>query len=243
VDRCVAFERDDRHWIRSIFSALMPERVIAIGDIHGCATALRALVAAIRPAPEDTLIPLGDCVDRGLESRQVIEELLRLRDKCRLVPLLGNHEEMMLNYLDGRPQPDDWLEFGGAATVESYRDGSGKLHSPPAEHIDFIRSWVDCFQTETNFFVHGGYEPERPLTEQHWQTMRWNSLKMGIPGPHISGKKAVVGHTSLKNGEILDLGHLVCIDTYCWGGGWLTALEAATGQVWQADRQGRMRSS
>ena len=67
----------------------MPSRVIAIGDIHGCATALRALVEAIRPQPDDTLITLGDCVDRGPESRQVIDELLQLREKCRLIPLLG----------------------------------------------------------------------------------------------------------------------------------------------------------
>jgi serine/threonine protein phosphatase 1 len=217
-------------------------RVIAIGDIHGSATALRALLAAIGPAPEDTLITLGDCVDRGRESRQVIEDLLLLRDRCKLVPLLGNHEEMMLNFIDGRPQPDDWLEFGGAATVESYRRANGKLFPPPEEHLDFIRSWADCFQTDTHFFVHGAYEAERPLTEEQWRTMRWHSLRMGIPGPHISGKTAVVGHTSLKDGEIFDGGHLICIDTYCWGGGWLTALDTTTGQVWQADRQGRMRT-
>ena len=57
----------------------------------------------------------------------------------------------------------------------------------------------------------------------------------------LSGKTAVVGHTSLKDGEVLDLGHLVCIDTYCWGGGWLTALETTTGQIWQVDREGRLR--
>jgi serine/threonine protein phosphatase 1 len=216
-------------------------RVIAIGDIHGCAAALRALAEAIQPAADDTLIPLGDCIDRGRESRQVIDELLQLRGKCRLIPLLGNHEEMMLNFLDGRPQPDDWLEFGGAATVESYRDADGKLHPPPPEHIDYIRTWADCYQTDKHFFVHGGYEPQRPLSEQHWSVLRWHSLRDMVPGPHTSGKIAVVGHTSLKDGEILDLGHLICIDTYCWGGGWLTALDTTSGQVWQADLGGNLR--
>ena len=79
------------------------------------------------------------------------------------------------------------------------------------------------------------------LAEQHWQTWRWHSLRQSVPGPHVSGKMAVVGHTSLKDGEILDLGHLVCIDTYCWGGGWLTAFDTTTGQMWQADREGRIR--
>jgi serine/threonine protein phosphatase 1 len=219
----------------------MSQRVIAIGDIHGCAAALRTLVDVIRPTANDTLITLGDAIDRGPDSRGVIDHLLEIRDQCRLVPLLGNHEEMMLNYLDGRPQPDDWLAFGGAATVESYRDSVGKLHPPPDQHIDFIRGWADCFQTDHHFYVHGGYEPERPLSEQHWPLMRWLSLRDGILAPHISGKTAIVGHTSQKSGEILDVGHLLCIDTYCWGGGWLTAFEPETGCVWQADRRGRLR--
>ncbi len=218
----------------------MPQRVIAIGDVHGCAAALRAVVAEINLTQDDTLITLGDCVDRGPETRQAIEELLRLRDRCRLVPLLGNHEEMMLNAIDGRPQPDDWHEFGGTATLASY-GRRRRLSDIPPEHIEFIRSWADCFQTDSHFFVHGGYESSRLLSEQHWKTLRWYSLRMGIPDPHVSGKKAVVGHTSLKDGEVLDVGHLICIDTYCWGGGWLTAYEATTGRIWQADRLGRLR--
>jgi serine/threonine protein phosphatase 1 len=221
----------------------MPSRVIAIGDIHGCATALRSLVEAVRPTAEDTLIPLGDCVDRGPGSCQVIEELFRLREVCRLVPLLGNHEELMLNFLDGKPQPDNWLEVGGAATVESYRGADGKMNPIPDIHVDFIRTWGDYFETKSHFFAHGSYEPDRSLAQQHWQTMRWQSLKYGIPEAHISGKTAIVGHTSQKSGEILDVGHLVCIDTFCWGGGWLTALDATSRQVWQVDREGRLRPS
>ena len=219
----------------------MLRRVIAIGDVHGCATALRKLIELIDPQPDDTLIQLGDCVDRGPDSRQVIDELLALRQKCRLVPLLGNHEEMMLNYLDGKPQPDDWLLVGGAATVESYRDANGKLRPVPSTQLEYIRTWADYFETESHFFAHGSYEPDSPLPQQHWQTLRWESLKFGIPEPHISGKTAIVGHTSQKSGEILDRGHIVCIDTYCWGGGWLTALDTTSGQVWQVSRDGHPR--
>jgi serine/threonine protein phosphatase 1 len=219
----------------------MTARVIAIGDIHGCAAALREIIEAVEPKPNDTLVILGDCVDRGPNSAAVIDQLLELREKCQLVPLLGNHEEMMLNFLDGRPQPDDWLQCGGAATVESYRDTNGKLMPASSQHIDFIRSWDDCFESETHFFAHGSYEPDRPLSQQHWQTMRWQSLKYGIPEPHESGKIAIVGHSSQKSGEVLDVRHLVCIDTFCWGGGWLTALDTTCGQIWQADRDGRLR--
>jgi Calcineurin-like phosphoesterase len=221
----------------------MPSRVIAIGDIHGCATALRALIEVIQPKTDDSLITLGDCVDRGPESRQAIEMLLQLREKCRLIPLLGNHEEMMLNVLDGKPQPDDWMQCGGAATAESYRGADGKIRPIPEEQVDYVRTWGDYFETNSHFFVHAGYEFERPLSQQHWRTMRWQSLKFGIPEPHISGKTAVVGHSSQKSGEILNLGHLVCIDTYCWGGGWLTALDTTSGQVWQVNRLGQMRLS
>jgi serine/threonine protein phosphatase 1 len=215
--------------------------VIAIGDIHGCAAALRAIVQVISLQPDDTLVTLGDCVDRGPESRQVLEELLSLRERCRLVPLLGNHEEMMLNFLDGKQQPDNWLEVGGVATVRSYSPKSDPEDITP-EHIDYIRTWGDFYETSSHFFVHASYEPEQRLANHQTLTLRWHSLREWAPEPHVSGKTAIVGHTSQKSGEVLDLGHLICIDTYCWGGGWLTALDTTTGQIWQVDREGKQRS-
>lgn len=219
----------------------MPSRVIAIGDIHGCAKALRALIELIQPQADDTLVVLGDCVDRGPESRQVIDQVLELRERCQLVPLLGNHEEMMLNFIDGKPQPDDWLQCGGAETVESYRGTDGKLIPVPEVQLGYIRTWGDYFETPSHFFAHGSYEPDTSLAKQHWQTMRWQSLKYGIPEQHVSGKTAVVGHSSQKSGEILNRGHLICIDTFCWGGGWLTALDTTSGQTWQVSRDGLAR--
>jgi serine/threonine protein phosphatase 1 len=125
--------------------------------------------------------------------------------------------------------------------VSSYRGADGKVHPIPDLHVDYIRSWGDYYETNSHFFAHASYEPDRALDRQHWQTMRWQSLKFGIPDPHVSGKTAIVGHSSQKSGEILNVGHLVCIDTYCWGGGWLTALDVTTGQVWQAARDGSPR--
>ena len=61
------------------------------------------------------------------------------------------------------------------------------------------------------------------------------------PGPHESGKTVIVGHSSQKSGEILDRGHMMCIDTFCFGGGWLTALDVQSGELWQADRDGDLR--
>ena len=218
----------------------MPPRVIAIGDIHGCATALRAMLNVIEPQADDTIITLGDCVDRGPDSCDVIEQLLELRERCQLVPLLGNHEEMMLTHIGGRSQPDNWLLCGGDATLNSYKQGPQGAFVP-TEHIDFISSWGDVLETATHFFAHGAYDPEQPLTSQRWPVWRWHSLRDSVPGPHVSGKTAVVGHTSQKSGEVLDVGYLMCIDTYCYGGGWLTAFDSSTGRIWQVDRAGKSR--
>ena len=80
-----------------------------------------------------------------------------------------------------------------------------------------------------------------PLDAQPTKTLLWESLKVRRPGPHQSGKLAIVGHTSQKTGEILDLGYLKCIDTWCYGEGWLTALDVCSGQMWQTDKNGRMK--
>ena len=83
--------------------------------------------------------------------------------------------------------------------------------------------------------------PELPLHQQPGVALRWRVTAAGSAVPHGSGKVAVVGHTPQSSGEVLDLGFLKCIDTNCHRGGWLTALEVHTGQVWQADRRGRQR--
>src|SRR4051812_30312448 len=83
----------------------MAGRTIAIGDVHGCLRALAALLDAIGPDWEDTLVPLGDYIDRGPDSRGVLDQLLALAKRCRLVPLLGNHEEMLIAAVQGPHGP------------------------------------------------------------------------------------------------------------------------------------------
>ena len=77
-------------------------RTIAIGDIHGCSAALAALVRAIDPTPADLLVFLGDYIDRGPDSRGVVEQVIALGKRCAVVPLLGSHEETVLAALEGR---------------------------------------------------------------------------------------------------------------------------------------------
>jgi len=217
-------------------------RTLAIGDIHGCATALRTLLAALELTAEDTLVILGDAIDRGPDSRDVLEQLLSVRPICHLVPILGNHEQMLLDVIDGKMPLPDWLMHGGAETLDSYGPGAA-LTEMPLEHVDFLCTWGDYHETDEHFFAHGNYLPKKKFSQQPWEEMRWRSLKFFMPVPHRSGKIAVLGHTANKQGKIVNHGHLVCIDTYCHGGGWLTALEPATRKVWQANEARELQES
>lgn len=221
-------------------AAVASGRTIAVGDIHGCATALKTLLAKLKLTAQDTLVILGDVIDRGPDSRDVLEQLLAVRQSCQLVPILGNHEQMLLDVIDGQMPLQSWLVHGGAETLDSYGVGAA-LAEMPQEHIDFLCTWGDYHKSADHFFAHGNYLPKKKLSKQPWEEMRWRSLKYFMPGPHHSGRIAVLGHSANKQGKVVNLGHLVCIDTYCHGGEWLTALEPATNKIWQADEAGESR--
>jgi hypothetical protein len=97
-------------------------RTIAIGDVHGCLAALAALVRAIDPTALDTLVFLGDYIDRGPDSRGVLEQVIALAQRCTVVPLLGNHEEMLFAALEGQSELRYWLKFGGTEALASYAE-------------------------------------------------------------------------------------------------------------------------
>jgi serine/threonine protein phosphatase 1 len=214
-------------------------RTIAIGDIHGCSIAFAALINAINPQPDDTIIPLGDYVDRGIDSKGVLDQLIELRDRCNLVPILGNHDQMMLHAREGRSDFQFWLNCGGDAALDSY-GSSGKLDLIPRNHIRFLESCRSYFETDTHIFLHANYKPDVPIEQQEDHTIRWLSLREYVPPkPHCSGKIAVVGHTPQT--EILDLGFLIGLDTGVWKSGWLTALDVESGKIWQVDEKGSLR--
>ncbi len=219
----------------------MSGRLIAIGDIHGCSLALDTILAAIQPMAEDQLVALGDYVDRGPDTKGVIDRLIDLGHKCNLVCLHGNHEEMMLDVVRDNQPPYRWLQYGGVETLDSY-GFAGDMGVIPQSHHEFFAAMKDYFETDEFFFVHANYDPELPIHEQPRVLLRWHKLTDSTPRPHRNGKRAVVGHTHDRGGEIFDIGHLVCIDTYCYGGGWLTALELNTGQLWQSNMQGELRT-
>jgi serine/threonine protein phosphatase 1 len=223
----------------------MRPRTIAIGDVHGCAQALEALLAILQPYPDDLIVTLGDYINRGTDSRGVLDRLIELERRCRLVPILGNHDQVLLAALAEEPRAlSELLDMGGAATLVSYgarRITEADLVRIPPAHRSFLQRCRDYYETATHLFVHAQYDPDSPMDDQSPLWLRWESLRDGIPGPHMSGKRAIVGHSSQKSGEILNVGHLVCIDTYCYGGGWLTAMDVDTDEIWQVDRLGRSR--
>lgn len=235
------------HTLQQTASEPIRGRLLAIGDVHGCLAALEALLDVLRPGPDDVVVFLGDYVDRGPDSRGVIERLLQLTEQTRIIPLFGNHEEMLLRAGAGEMPLPLWLAWGGAETVRSYGLCPDLLtpaevrQGIPATHREFLEQCLDFYETEEHFFVHANYEADRPLEEQSDEFLRWVNLRQHLPGPHRSGKIAIVGHTSQKSGEILDLGYLKCIDTYCYGGQWLTGLDVRTGEIVQADLEGHLR--
>jgi serine/threonine protein phosphatase 1 len=218
----------------------MPGRTIAIGDVHGCSLALAALLQVIDPQPTDTIVTLGDYVDRGIDSKGVLAQLIAVTDRCRLVPLLGNHDQMMLHARNGKEDFRFWMNCGGITALDSY-GSSFRADLIPAAHFRFLERCVSFFETDTHFFTHANYKPELPFDCQDDHTLRWLSLQDSVPWPHCSGKIALLGHTPQQ--DVLDMGHLICIDTGCCSGGWLTALDVMSGEKWQVDERGRGRTS
>jgi len=83
-------------------------------------------------------------------------------------------------------------------------------------------------------------DPHQPLIEQPSEKLFWE--KFNFPAPHLSGKTMICGHTPQRDGRPLNIGHAVCIDTWACGGQWLTGLDVQTGEIWQANQQGQIRT-
>lgn len=217
-------------------------RILAIGDVHGCTNQLDPLWAVIKPTPADTVVFLGDYVDRGPDSKGVIDRLIEWRKDHNLACLRGNHELMMLRAREDAGDRKFWLGFGGLECLQSYGSKPGRtgtLDDVPESHWDFIgNTLVDSFESERAVFVHATLDPKKPITEQTEDSLFWTPLTKPILLEN--GKTVVCGHTSQRSGQILDLGTTVCIDTFAHGGGKLTCLDVTSWQYWQADLLGRV---
>lgn len=178
-------------------------RAFAIGDVHGCLEQLQRLVKLCEKdaaSHKSTFIFLGDYIDRGPDSRGVVDFLIDLQkwSPDHIVCLRGNHEDLLLSALDGEDAELRWLENGADATLRSYR--ATRARDLPASHIDWVRSLPLFYDDGQRFFVHAGVHPDRPLDQQRARDLIW------IREPFLSsdkdfGRLVVHGHTPLKSGK------------------------------------------
>jgi serine/threonine protein phosphatase 1 len=199
--------------------------IYAVGDIHGCWDKLCRLMARCeqhadgRPA---RFVFLGDYIDRGPESAAVLDFLIdrQAQSPDSVVTLMGNHEAMLLGALDGTMPPMNWLQQGGAATLQSY--GIADMRELPRAHLAWLRTLQLTHDDGRRFFVHAGVDPRRPLDAQDEMALLW------IREPFLSdqrdyGRLMVHGHTPLRSGMPELHSNRLNLDTGAVFGGPLTA--------------------
>jgi serine/threonine protein phosphatase 1 len=226
------------------------QRLYAIGDIHGCLDLLKKLLAKIEEDRKTTshpsrLIFLGDYVDRGLHSREVIEFLIHLSASEKIPPLfmLGNHEQIMRNIIETGDEEllEDWLRFGGRETLLSYglkpQQISGDAeevvatlnHNMPAAHKAFLKDLNVAATIGDYFFCHAGVRPGVKIEEQAEEDLLWirdEFLDYAKP----FGKIVVHGHSICYEAELRP--NRVGIDTGAYATGRLTALGLEGHKQW-----------
>jgi serine/threonine protein phosphatase 1 len=202
----------------------MPVITYAIGDIHGSYTKLANLLRHCRDyrgSNEFRFIFLGDYVDRGRRSREVVELLMATQAAApdRVVCLRGNHEDMLTSAAK-REDEQLWLDNGGGATLASY--GVACAADIPAEHLAWFERLPLAISDERRFFVHAGIMPGIPLARQTKETMLWIRGRF-LSDPRDHGQFIVHGHTPTET-MLPELQHnRLNLDTLAWHGGPLTA--------------------
>ena len=228
-------------------------RAYAVGDIHGRVDLLEHLLAKIHadlqhhPARKTLLVFVGDLVDRGPSSAQVIERLrCYRRDGVQPVFLLGNHEEVLLRIVAGDASVvESWLKFGGLQCLQSYGVTLARIRgrsaeqvvelvqaSVPREHVDFLESFVDSCRFGDYLFVHAGIRPGVEVDQQSQADLRW------IREPFLfdetdHGFVVVHGHTIRT--EVERRPNRIGIDTGAFQTGVLTAIAIEGSDTWLLD--------
>jgi serine/threonine protein phosphatase 1 len=217
-------------------------RTLAIGDIHGCYTALDALLTEVRPSAEDQLVFLGDYIDRGFDSRAVIDLLIELQASTSTVFLRGNHEVMILDAREDPLKAHLWQSYGGFDTILSYdaEERQDWAAAIPKSHWKFIENTARYFEAPNNIFVHACLDCDLDMEEQPDWLLFWEFFER--IQKHKTGKRIICGHTPQRSGQVKDVGFAACVDTAAVYGGWLTCLDVTSGKFWQANKDGKTRN-
>lgn len=191
------------------------QQLVVIGDIHGCPKSLEALLKKLIPFQTATFVFLGDYIDRGPDSKSVIDLLLDFSKNTNCVMLRGNHEQMMIDAL----QTGDtalWFHNGGRDTLMSY---GNKFTNPdlPYQHYHFIHNTRMYYETDDYFFVHAGLPPDMTIREavanqQYWHEFLWQRSHLDVKKT-VWEKKVVFGHTPVP--EPLANKYMLGLDTGC----------------------------
>ena len=227
---------------KTVFDTPPDTRAYAIGDVHGRLDLLRILLGRIeadsrnRPCGREYIVFLGDLIDRGPDSRGVLDFLLRAKEFLpNPIFLAGNHEEMLLRVLNDDPdQIVDWLNFGGREFVESYGLDPDTLtgitaataqalirDAVPAGHLDFVAEFADSFRLGDYLFVHAGIRPGVALEEQTVEDLHWIREDF-LSSPARFPFMVVHGHTISTGPD--ERRNRIGIDTGAYASGTLTAL-------------------
>jgi serine/threonine protein phosphatase 1 len=217
----------------------MTNRRIVIGDVHGHYDTLMILMDAIAPSSDDMVYFLGDLIDRGPQSAQVVDFVKRSPYLC----LLGNHEQMLLDILgDGEiygPALQAWLYSGGHSTINSYGEGGVSQ-----EHLDWMRTLPTYVDLGDTWLVHAGVHPRIPLENQTSDQFCWVRDEFhSITEPYFPDKLIITGHTitftlpGVLPGRIAQGRGWLDIDTgaYHPKSGWMTALDITNSLVYQVN--------
>ena len=177
----------------------MNNRTLVVGDIHGCSKTLSRLLNVIELEPTDTLYLLGDYIDRGPDSKGVIDIILVLqREGYDIRPIRGNHEEMMMRAIRSGVIEDflQWLNNGGYATLMSY-GGISHPRDIPLEHLSFLEELPFYRMTCQYLFVHAGldFSLDDPLSSAGKTSMLWSRYSK-VDSRKIGGRTLVTGHTT-----------------------------------------------
>ncbi|UGX93320.1 serine/threonine protein phosphatase [Bradyrhizobium barranii subsp. barranii] len=212
------------------------ELTFAIGDIHGCFEKLTSLLVAcdqIRGPRSAQFVLVGDYIDRGPQSREVMDFLVGSHGKQNrpFVCLRGNHEEMLLRAADMERTDRDlmnWWGNGGEQTLDSY--GIDDPADLPSEHLDWIRALQLTKIEHGRLFVHAGLRPDVPLTSQSERDLLWIREPF-LSSDHDHGLFVVHGHTPVRTGTPDLRANRLNLDTGACFGGPLTAAVFATSET------------
>ncbi len=202
-------------------------RKFAIGDIHGCLDKLEDLLGKIDPKPDDCLIFLGDYIDRGENTKGVIDALIKLSSHCKCIFLRGNHEDMLIEYMAFGSNRSMFRANGGDKTVLSYtgkKTASGRILTEmmPRDHKDFMKELKWMHEDDSHIYVHAGIRAGIPLKMQDVMDLIWIRGEFHET-PTGLDKKIIFGHCPFTKPFVRD--DKIGIDTGAVYGRYLTAIE------------------